>query len=242
MRIIKLDATGSTNATLKELWQNNHAIDETVVWAENQTEGRGQQGTVWQSEAGKNLTFSFLKKFEALPIRDQFGLNIAVSLSVYQLLQELRIPDIHVKWPNDILSGSTKICGILIENIVKSNSIQAAIIGIGLNVNQEDFSSLPGAGSLKTETGKNWDIALIFKKLFDKLRVNLADLDEESLPLLRSDYMDLMYRKDELSVFSTDGNTRKTGIIRGISQQGLLLVEFDGSISEFGMKEISLLQ
>ena len=242
MRIIKLDATGSTNATLKELWQNKHATDETVVWAENQTEGRGQQGTVWQSEAGKNLTFSLLKEFKALDVRDQFGLNMAVSLSVYQLLQELGIPDIRVKWPNDILSGSTKICGILIENMVKSNSIQATVIGIGLNVNQEEFSGLPGAGSLKTETGKSWDIEFIFKNLFEKLRVNLADLNKESLPLLRSDYTKLMYRKDEESVFSTDGNTRKTGIIRGLSTEGQLLVEFNGSISEFGMKEIRLLQ
>ncbi len=241
MRIIKLDATGSTNAILKELWQNDHAIDETVVWAENQTEGRGQQGTVWQSEAGKNLTFSFLKKFNALHAGDQFGLNMVVSLSVHQLLHELEIPDVRVKWPNDILSGSTKICGILIENMVKSNFIQAAVIGIGLNVNQEDFEGIPNAGSLKTKTGKTWDIEEVFKYLFEKLRVNLAKLKAESLPLLRSDYEDLMYKKDEESFFSTDGNSRKKGIIRGISKEGRLLVEFNGSISEFGMKEISLL-
>ncbi len=242
MRIIKLDATSSTNAILKELWQNDHAIDETVIWAENQTDGRGQQGTIWQSEPGKNLTFSFLKKFDALQVRDQFGLNMAVSLTVYELLHELKIPDLYVKWPNDILSGSTKICGILIENIVKSNFIDAAVIGIGLNVNQEEFSGIPGAGSLKTLTGNSWDLEEIFKRLFEKLRTKLANLGAASLAVLRSDYMDVLYRKDEESIFSTDGKNEETGIIRGISEEGQLLVELNGKISDFGMKEIQMLK
>ncbi|MGI9548205.1 MAG: biotin--[acetyl-CoA-carboxylase] ligase, partial [Flavobacteriaceae bacterium] len=133
MHLIKLDATGSTNLHLKKLWQDGSPIDWTVVWTANQHSGRGQQGSIWHSEAGKNLTFSVLKYFKNFDIRHQFRLNMAVSLAVFEALQQMDVPQIRVKWPNDILSGTEKISGILIENIVKAKERKATVIGIGLN-------------------------------------------------------------------------------------------------------------
>ena len=240
MRIIKLDATRSTNATLKELWQNNHTVDWTVVWAKDQTEGRGQHGSVWISEPGKNLTFSVLKEFEALEARHQFLLNMAVSLAVHETLSDLDIPDVRVKWPNDIMSGSEKICGILIENIVKSNTIQTAIIGIGLNVNQVNFGDIRNAGSLKTVSGKEYSIDRVYKLLIDALKHRLEILNSTSLDQIKPEYLEVLYRLDQKSKFLVNTQGPQTGYIRGISEEGKLRVEIGGIISEFATKQIQL--
>ena len=242
MRLIKLDATRSTNATLKELWQNNHTVDWTVVWAVDQTQGRGQQGSQWISEPGKNLTFSVLKEFEALEARYQFLLNMAVSLAVHETLLELDIADVRVKWPNDIMSGSEKICGILIENIVKSNNIQAAIIGIGLNVNQVDYGDIRNAGSLKTVSGKEYNIDAIYSLLTKSLKRRLEMLNSTSLIQIRPDYLKVLYRLDQESDFQVIGKAPEKGIIRGISEEGKLRVELNGVISEFANKQIQLIE
>ncbi len=97
--------------------------DYTTVVAKNQLKGRGQMGTSWQSEGGKNLTFSVLKNFSALRVQQQFVLNIGVSMALCDVLRTLGLPNVTIKWPNDIMSGSLKICGILIENILRNRII-----------------------------------------------------------------------------------------------------------------------
>ena len=142
MSIIKLSATDSTNSYLKELSLEQTLDDFTVVSTELQLKGRGQMGSKWVSDKGKNLTISILKKLENFDVQNQFNLNCIVSLAIYDVLLEIKAPNLYVKWPNDILSVDKKICGILIENILKGRFIQAAIIGIGLNVNQTNFCLL----------------------------------------------------------------------------------------------------
>ena len=241
MHLIKLDATRSTNEFLKDLWQNNQAKNSTVVWASDQFGGRGQQGTIWTSQAGKNLTFSILKLFEGLNIRHQFYLNMAVSLSIYTVLQELEVPDIRIKWPNDILSGRDKICGILIENIVKAQNLKAAIIGIGLNVNQEEFKELPNAASLKMKSGKDYDLEILLSQLIRHLESRLRGIESADLDGLKSAYEKILYRIHQVSTFELSDGTVTNGIIKGISSEGQLQVELEESIQSFGLKEIKLL-
>ena len=154
MLIIKLDATDSTNAYLKNVMQTEVLDDFTTVIANKQLKGRGQLGASWISEPGKNLTISVLKKFNTLKASKQFILNMAVSMAVYDTLKALHISSLSIKWPNDILSGNQKICGILIENVMQEQIISSAIIGIGLNVNQVHFPGLKRATSIKLLTGK----------------------------------------------------------------------------------------
>lgn len=150
MKIIKLNAIDSTNSFLKELVATSFVENQTVVVTKEQTQGRGQVNTKWVSTPGKNLTFSMYVEFKNLKITQQRFLNYACSLSVFEVLDELNIPKLAVKWPNDILSDKKKICGILIETTFKSNTIKSAIIGVGLNVNQENFDvNLPNASSIK---------------------------------------------------------------------------------------------
>ena len=149
MNIIKLSAIDSTNDYLKINFLDKTKNDIHVVYTFNQTKGRGQRGNSWNSEPEKNLAFSiafFPNKFK---VENHFTINIIFSLFILNTLKSLQIPDIKIKWPNDIMSGNKKICGILNELKIKGSKIQKIIIGFGLNINQENFENLPGASSLK---------------------------------------------------------------------------------------------
>ncbi|MGA8852563.1 MAG: biotin--[acetyl-CoA-carboxylase] ligase, partial [Christiangramia sp.] len=128
MRIIKVNAIDSTNSFVRKFYEGNTDFEPVCVRAINQTAGRGQRGSNWLSKAGENLTFSILYPQEKLNISRHFLLSATISLAVLQVLKEMEIPDIKVKWPNDILSAKNKIGGILIENIVKTEGIVASVI------------------------------------------------------------------------------------------------------------------
>ena len=120
MQLIKLDAIDSTNEFLKGLSSNQLLENFTVVTAENQTKGKGQMGAIWNSEPSKNLIMSVLVTDFVTDINQIFDINIVVSVSIIQVLQDLNIPELSIKWPNDIMSYNKKIGGILIENSIKS--------------------------------------------------------------------------------------------------------------------------
>ena len=143
MYIIKLNAIDSTNSYLKEMASVVFPKDFTVVVTELQTKGRGQMGANWQAEKGKNLTASVFKSLSSFSIYDQFYISMAVALAIFKALSTFEIPKLQIKWPNDILSADTKLCGILIENIIKNGKLNGTIIGFGLNVNQKHFNNLP---------------------------------------------------------------------------------------------------
>ncbi|RDY58135.1 biotin--[acetyl-CoA-carboxylase] ligase [Flagellimonas nanhaiensis] len=241
-QIIKLDATDSTNLYLKDLLRSKALMDGTVVVAKNQTKGRGQVGSVWQSETGKNLTFSVLKNFDALHVQHQFVLNICTSLVIHDVLWQLGIPNLKVKWPNDIMSGSTKICGILIENILKGQFLQQSIIGIGLNVNQTGFQNLENASSLKEITGKSFDLDELLHKILERMEYQFAGIEGKTVSQLLPSYEKVLFRKDKPSTFKDGNGNIFMGFIRKISSSGKLVLELEDNIfKEYELKEVSLL-
>jgi len=241
-RIIKLDATDSTNDFLKGLAGSESLGDFTVVVAKEQLQGRGQRGSLWESEAGKNLTFSLLKYFTALGADRGFLLNIAVSMALCEQLEALSIPNIKVKWPNDIMSGPHKICGILIENVLKGQSIQHSVLGIGLNVNQTRFGDLPRAGSLATVSGRSFDLEQLLLELLERLRAHLEGVEQRSMAQMLPGYEARMFRKDLPTAFADSNGLPFMGIIRGVSPQGMLTLELeDGLRRNFDLKQVSLL-
>lgn len=243
MQIIKLNATDSTNEYLKNLAANASLGDYTVVMAEEQLKGRGQMGTEWISEAGKNLTFSVLKRLDGFAVSDRFLLNICVSLAVLRVLQNMKVPDLSVKWPNDILSGRSKICGILIENIVAGAKIRASIMGIGLNVNQTGFDHLPDASSLKLILKKEWDRDELLNSILNRINENFIRLEEcDGKKELVASYDSHLFRMNKPSTFTSENGGNFMGFIRGVTKNGLLLVELEGSVfKEFQLKEVQLL-
>ncbi|WP_350291189.1 biotin--[acetyl-CoA-carboxylase] ligase [uncultured Croceitalea sp.] len=238
MSIIKLNATDSTNAYLKELALSQPLEDFTIVSTELQLRGRGQMGSDWISEKGKNLTISVLKNLEQFPARNQFDLNCVVSLAIYSVLTELSVPNLSVKWPNDILSGNQKICGILIENILKGKFIQMAILGIGLNVNQMDFSDIERASSLKLILGSDLNLDELIDEILTKLKLYFKTPQKD----LRAEYEKVLFRKDKPSTFENPTNEKFLGLIRGVNEAGKLVVELEDSvIKKFDLKEVKLL-
>ena len=242
MEIIKLNATNSTNTYLKNLLKEKQVKDLSCIWALSQTQGRGQQGAKWISEPGKNLTFSVLKKFENLPSEYHFLLNMEVSLAIFRALKKLYIPDLAVKWANDILSSKKKICGILIENTLHKEQISSSIIGIGLNVNQVFFNDLPNVSSLQKIMGHPFDLEEVLLLICQELEVSLKSLSPTRFETMLDEYHTHLFRKDMPSTFEYPNGERFMGYIRGVSHNGQLQVEQeDALMSSFSLKEIKLL-
>jgi BirA family biotin operon repressor/biotin-[acetyl-CoA-carboxylase] ligase len=241
MPIIKLDAIDSTNDYLKQLHKESEVENYTLVMAEEQTKGKGQMGAKWVSEKGKNLTMSMLVKDVFLKNENIFNLNIAVALSVVRVLKNIQIPNISIKWPNDILSDSKKVAGILIENSLKPDGSLNAVIGIGLNLNQTNFDGLPQATSLSCITGEKYEPESIAVLLRNSLKENMVTLTQNT-PSLWQEYHQNIYKINYPSAFEDKMGNRFMGIIRKITQDGKLEVLLeDDSITHYEVKEIKML-
>lgn len=242
MKIIKLRTTESTSSFLKDLVKNTPQENFTVIITDEQTLGRGQMQQSWLSEPFKNLTFSVFVSFEVLPITHQKYLNFAVSLAVFEVLQEEILPKLTIKWPNDILSASQKLCGILIENQLQQATIKSSIVGIGLNVNQIEFNNLPNATSLKKITNTDYDLEDLLIKIIQNLKEKIALLSAENYTVLETEYLKNLYKYQKPAMFKGAGENLFMGKIVGVSLEGKLQIELeDETVSEFGIKEVSFL-
>lgn len=241
MNIIKLSAISSTNDYLKELLSSGDIQNFTVVTADVQTGGRGQMGAVWNAEPGKNLTFSLLLKDLITNSAAIFSLNVAIATAIADAVLSFGIADVSVKWPNDILAGNKKIAGILIENSFKSNGEIHSVIGIGLNVNQQNFNGLPKASSMAVATAREFDKNEVLTAVLNSIKQNILKLQDNGAAVLWQDYHDKLFKKGVPMPFEADGN-RFMGIIQGVSENGYLQVLLENdTIAEFGLKEIQLL-
>ncbi|MFP9114219.1 biotin--[acetyl-CoA-carboxylase] ligase [Flavobacterium sp. RHBU_3] len=241
MNIIKLSAISSTNDYLKELLSSGDIQNFTVVTADVQTGGRGQMGAVWNAEPGKNLTFSLLLKDLITNSAAIFSLNVAIATAIADAVLSFGIADVSVKWPNDILAGNKKIAGILIENSFKSNGEIHSVIGIGLNVNQQNFNGLPKASSMAVAASREFDKNEVLTAVLNSIKQNILKLQDNGAAVLWQDYHDMLFKKGVPMPFEADGN-RFMGIIQGVSENGYLQVLLENdTIVEYGLKEIQLL-
>ncbi|WP_037315212.1 biotin--[acetyl-CoA-carboxylase] ligase [Salegentibacter sp. Hel_I_6] len=242
MRIIKVNATNSTNEFARELYRGNTSFEPVCVVAHEQTKGRGQRGSGWNSNAGENLTFSVLYPKIRVNINHQFLMSAAVSLSILKVLNKFNVPALKVKWPNDIMSARYKISGILIENILKNNEIAASVIGVGLNVNQTNFPGLPQASSLKLSTGNNFDLDELLKNITDEFEKKLIQINAKSETYILEEYAKNMFRRGQVSTFQLPNGEYLTGIIRGVTTSGRLNLEIEDAVFKtFELKEIKLM-
>jgi len=242
MHIIKLNAIDSTNSYLRELAAEKRIEDFTVVIAKHQTNGKGQIGAVWNSEKDKNLTCSVFKRNCCVSIDDTFYISMVTSLAIIKTLQQFQVPKLVVKWPNDILAEQKKICGILIENVIKQQDIEGSIIGIGLNVNQTQFSNLPLASSLKNLTGTLFNVEELLARIVEQLKYYFDKLEQEKHDYIKRAYEALLFRRHKPSTFKDIDGHLFSGFIQGVNNNGTLQILLeDDIIKEFELKEIQLL-
>ncbi|MGC6284729.1 MAG: biotin--[acetyl-CoA-carboxylase] ligase [Polaribacter sp.] len=240
MKIIKLDTINSTNSYLRELAIHQDVDNFTVVSAKHQSEGKGQIDKKWITEPNKNLTFSILIK-EKYQIQHKKYINIAVSLALHDWFTQKKIKNLSIKWPNDIMAGSKKLSGILIETMIRGSKIYHTVIGIGINVNQQQFSSeIKSVSSLLLETSKTYDLDLLLLEILPIIQNRIQDFLSGKFKELEEAYSKLLYRKDIPSNFVDNQGNRFAGSITGISQDGNLLISTEnGSVREFGIKEVA---
>lgn len=236
---IEVEQTDSANDYMANL-PPEQVFEGTVVVAKEQSLGKGQRGNSWLSEPGKNLTISILLRPSFLFPTDQFQLNKAVALGVLDLVvsQIGKSENVRVKWPNDVYIGTKKVCGILIENSVSGNRLLQSIVGIGLNVNQEEFpDSLPNPTSLKLEAGKEFNLKECLEELCactEKRYLQLRSMSRN----IDADYLSNLYRFGDWAAYDYLGN-RLQAKITGVGRSGKLTLEtIDGKILECDFKEV----
>jgi BirA family biotin operon repressor/biotin-[acetyl-CoA-carboxylase] ligase len=236
-KIIFIDELESTNNYANQLMLSN--VEEcTVVLAQYQKMGRGQQGNSWESETGKNLLASIILYPQFLPAGKQFSISKMVSLALVEFLKR-EVEGVSIKWPNDIYVDRKKIAGILIENTIKGTTLFSSVLGIGLNLNQEKFmSDAPNPISLKQLTGKNYNIENVVSEILEFIQGWYSKMHAGNYTAIDSAYFSNLFRRDEWSKYSKDGIQFEAKIV-GIGEFGQLQLEKrDGLISEFVFKEI----
>ncbi len=241
IQIIRLQAVNSTNNYANGQLMENELPDGTVFLAYEQISGRGQMNNFWESEPGKNLTFSIVVYPDFLDIRRQFMLSKVVTLGIYHALNKY-VANLRIKWPNDIYAGDKKLGGILIENSIMNSSIKSSVIGIGINVNQTDFrSNAPNPVSLKTLTNQQFDSDQILNEILSGIDLYYYLLRGGEEERIDREFISVLYRVDEKHWFRAEEEVFE-GEIFGVNEIGQLLIrKNDGEIVDFHFKEVEFL-
>ncbi|MGV3502177.1 MAG: biotin--[acetyl-CoA-carboxylase] ligase [Adhaeribacter sp.] len=241
-QLVFLSQCDSTNRLAQELVIKNKATEGCVVLTDCQTQGKGQRGNTWEAQPHQNITLSVVLQPNFLPLAQQFYLSICTSLAVLDLVRTFlphQAADLKVKWPNDLYYGNKKLGGILIENTLRGQFIQHAIVGIGLNVNQVSFAH-PQAVSFRQITGETYPLDRVAEGLLEKLEARYLELRQGKQDSLKVSYLQHLYRYQEDHDFLVDGQTR-TGRILGVDGLGRLSLQLDDQIRYFDLKELSFL-
>lgn len=240
--IVQLDAVDSTNNYAAKLIEGGNARHGTAIMAQFQTEGRGQRGSVWASEAGRNLLASVILLPKSLELKDSFLINKLAGVAVVEYLEDLGIEGAGLKWPNDILVSDKKICGILSETRTDGKKIKAAIVGIGLNVSQVYFGDELKATSIILEEGTNANLTEHLREI-QKGMVNWLSIVERKgrEPLDKRYYKFLNGYRSPILTRTSDGMSRMA-YIRQVDDDGKLNLEFEnGDTHSFALHEIKIL-
>ncbi|WP_439181914.1 biotin--[acetyl-CoA-carboxylase] ligase [Carboxylicivirga taeanensis] len=231
---------GSTNSELKKLLKEKEVAEGSVVITAHQTDGKGQVGNSWESEKNSNLTFSLLLRPTFLAPHLQFYISKAVSLALIETIKQIAQIEATIKWPNDIYINNSKVAGILIENSIIGNHLDYCIVGIGLNVNQEQFvSDAPNPISLKQASSTTFELERVLDQLLENIEHQYHQLETHRLSLVDQHYFNSLYRKEGLHKFK-DTNGLFEARIEAVSEMGLLtLVDTEGKQREYAFKEVS---
>ena len=240
-KIYKIDAISSTNEYLKQLYLEKNIYDNFLIITNNQTEGKGQGSSYWESEPKKNLTLSIYKDLKKNKLKNPFILNLIISISIIETLKKYNLPNLKIKWPNDILSASKKISGILIENFFQREFLISSIIGIGLNVNQISFKKAKNAISIASIKKKKIDLTEVLNILTKKISLKFHEIDNLKINDLINEYESLLFKKDKFSKFNIN-NKIIDGRILGVNQSGKLKVKIGNEIiREYNSSEIKII-
>lgn len=203
-----------------------------TVLAGMQTNGKGQRGRKWEDIPGQSLLMSLVIT-PNFGLDEQFLFNTAITTAIVNTLINLYEGwNVNIKWPNDIVINDKKAGGVLIENVLRGSKWAYAVLGFGLNVQQEQFPlELPYATSLKINSGINFNITNLCKALREEILKQVYGSVRESDVLKQ--YNELLFRGGEMQKFAS-GNEEWTARIIEASADGQLMVQLeDGNIVRY---------
>ena len=238
LNYVHLEHVDSTNAYLQRQ-QSEDDICNCVVSADEQTAGKGMGSTSWESEVGKNLTFSLALDMGFLPAERQFLLSEAVPLGIIEVLDDILPSEkLSIKWPNDIFYESRKLAGILINSTIKANMMDVSIIGIGLNVNQMQFQNWPTHPiSMKMITGQTYDLQPLLEQIAERILIKVEQLKSNPTSI-EKEYLKRLFRYCTWADYEIHGKVLRL-FMTGIDQFGRLqLVDEQQKSYCFDIKEI----
>lgn len=214
---------------------NQHYLSEDflAVYTFNQTKGRGQYGNSWENLPEENLAYSFALKTKNINVSDTC-FNFYTAILVRDFIANLTKTEVKIKWPNDLILKNKKICGMLFEK-----SKNYFVVGIGINILQENFKNLPKAGSVLSQTGLSFELKAFTESLHQYLFEHLVqkEIPNNILEL----YQLHLYRKNEVSVFEKN-KVRQNGIIKNVDETGHIWIDLENEgLQKFFHKEIELL-
>ena len=210
-----------------------------VVTADYQTAGRGQKGTSWESEAGKNLLLGILLRPTFLHPQEQFYLSEICALALVETLNTYS-DGFTIKWPNDIYYADRKVSGMLLEHTLQGATLSQTIVGIGLNVNQRNFlSDAPNPVSLYQILGEEVCRKTLLKAFLQNFQTYYTRLEQHDFTAIHTSYHQHLYRRNEWAKFRDE-----TGIFKGrivdVEPTGRLVIEMpDGTLRKFAFKEVA---
>lgn len=223
-----IDETDSTNRWLRE----QGGEENVVVWADYQTAGRGCGTNHWESERGKNLTFSMLLHPHDVPAQKQFRISRAISLAICKALGQ-HIGDLSIKWPNDIYWRDGKIGGILIEVTLQGNKVKDCIIGIGLNINQRVFrSDAPNPVSMWQICEQETDCEQLLQEILQAFQEYMCKSNKD-------EYQSMLYRRKGFHPYADKDGAFMAEIIDVEDDGHLLLRDDNGQLRRYAFKEVT---
>ena len=211
-KLIILEKVDSTNNYAMGMVQNGEAKSGTGVFAKEQTAGKGRRGKTWNSKSSENIILTVTVQMQWLPVQHQFQLSVAVALGCLDFFSRYIKENIKIKWPNDIFINDRKAGGILIENAIKGSLWQWAIIGLGLNINQEDFDEKIKAVSLKQITGLNYDVIELAVELLETVIKRINQLKAGEFDNLLYEYNENLFCRDKTAKLKKGNIVFKTKI------------------------------
>ena len=238
MKIIHLSQTTSTNDYIKSVGQTDKII---VVTTQYQTRGRGQSGA-WISDQGQNLLFSLKIQPDGIPASQGFILSQANALALRDTLMAY-LPDVSVKWPNDIYADEMKICGTLIENSLSGKNIHQCVIGTGININQVSFP--PGlaapATSLRLLTQRAIPVMQVLDDFLTHFQHYYTLVQDREWQTIRQQYHQSLYQRDVERLYA-DHDGRFLGTIQMVETDGhIIILDNQGRRRRYAFKEVRML-
>ncbi len=239
-KIINTGPVSSTNDfTIKSLQKQNYE-EGTIFITNNQYAGKGLDKNSWESEPGKNLTFSILIHPDFLLAEEQFMLNKFTALGIYDFIKTtVSKEQVSIKWPNDIYINKSKISGILINNTMKGNSFEYSVIGIGVNINQTKFKrDIPNPISLKQITKTDYSLDKCLQELIFCMNIRYNQLIKKEYEYINKDYLNSLLRFGKYSKYISNHNKFEARIINVAESGKLILQKRSGEILKFDFKEV----